>query len=84
MSFLRPASQQLRSRAGYTAARSFSRSALLLDVEKSQLEIKLRDGLKTAMKSKDKASLTCLKVSLLLPSQMCGSDVTFCSRCWRI
>ncbi|KAK1920904.1 Yqey-like protein-domain-containing protein [Papiliotrema laurentii] len=49
------------ARSSLRASRSLHSSALLRDLEKSALEVRLRDGLKTAMKSKDKASLTCLK-----------------------
>lgn len=43
-------------------SRSLFTSSALLQAEKSALEVRLRDGLKTAMKSKDKPALACLKV----------------------
>lgn len=45
--------------------RGFSSSFRLLEGEKSALEVQLRDGLKSAMKQRDKASTACLKVSSL-------------------
>lgn len=51
--------QMLRARG--PTYRSFATSSLL-QAEKSALEVRLRDGLKTAMKSKDKPALACLKV----------------------
>lgn len=45
-----------------TALRTLHTSVLRL-AEKSALEVQLRDGLKTAMKAKQKATVTVLKAS---------------------
>ena len=50
------------TRARAPLSRFLSTSSALLQAEKSALEVRLRDGLKTAMKSKDKPALACLKV----------------------
>ncbi len=59
------------------SARSFSTSALRLS-EKSALEVRLRDALKDAMKARDKASVSTLKVGwepgLGLVQAACGEE----------
>jgi hypothetical protein len=49
--------------SGSTSFRQLSTSRILLAANASPLESALRDGLKTAMKSKDRPAATCIKVS---------------------
>jgi hypothetical protein len=53
---LRSATRSVSVRALHTTA--------MRAAERSALETKLRDGLKTAMKAKDKAAVTCLKTTI--------------------
>jgi len=48
--------------SGSTSIRQFSTSRTMLAANASPLESALRDGLKTAMKSKDRPAATCIKV----------------------
>ena len=56
--------------SGPSSIRQLSTSRILLAANASPLESALRDGLKTAMKSKDRPAATCIKVSFEVSSVM--------------